>query len=100
MTPAEQKEMLEIAQAKRKADICIIILAVFMASWAGEIMLKGGYDAPAAHIQLWRGISWLPLIYGVVLLVTFRYSWSNLIGAIVTIASSWYLISAPVIGGQ
>jgi hypothetical protein len=91
------EERAAIVGAKNKAMSSIVILATGMGLWAGSVFVNGGYTTQPEHHDMWRMVAILPAIWGIVLLVTYRYSWSSLIGAIVMSVSGFYLASAPTL---
>lgn len=91
----------EKAEAKRehdKASIAVKLLAVGMFIWAGQVFIDGGYTDQPEHHAMWRMVALLPAFWGLVLLVIFRYSWGNLIAALVMSLSGFYLAKAPTVG--
>lgn len=92
-----EQERAEIVREKGKADTAVTVLAIGMALWAGSVFLDGGYTDQPQHHAMWRGVALIPAIWGVVLLLIFRYSWSNLICALTLIVSGFYLANAPTI---
>lgn len=95
MTPEERAS---IVREKEKATTSVVVLAAGMALWAGSVFLKGGYTDQPEHHAMWRFVALLPAFWGIVLLIIFRYSWTNLISALVMSVSGFYLANAPTVG--
>jgi len=99
MNQITPEERAAIVREKEKANSSIVILAAGMAIWAGSVIVKGGYTTQPEHHDLWRMVALLPAIWGIVLLIIFRYSWTSLIAAIVMAVSGFYLANAPTVPG-
>lgn len=92
-----EQQKAEIVREKSKADTAVTALTIGMALWAGSVFLDGGYTDQPEHHAMWRGVALIPGIWGVVLLLIFRYSWANVICALTLIVSGFYLANAPTV---
>lgn len=92
-----EEERAEIRREKDKASTAVIILAAGMALWAIDVFVDGGYTEQPEHHAMWRMVAILPGVWGVVLLIIFRYSWTNVICALALAISGFYLANAPTV---
>lgn len=95
MTP-EEREKAEARQAQGEATNMLMLVAGVLGLYAGSLYVQGGYDAENSLMRL---VGVAAALFGVVLLVTYRYSYSALGASIVLIIAGYYVYSAPVVGG-
>lgn len=84
---------------QNKATATIVAVALIVGVRALNIFINGGYTTQPEYHSLWRGVAALAAFWGVVLLVTYRYSWTCVIGAVVITLSGYYLTVAPTVTG-
>lgn len=84
---------------QQKATTSMIILASGMALWALSVVVKGGYTEQPEYHDMWRSLSLIPALWGIILLIIYRYSWSCVISAVVMVISGGYLATAPTVQG-
>ena len=91
-----EQEKAEARQAQGEATNMLVIVAGAIGLYAGSLYVQGGYDAENSLMRL---VGVAAALFGVVLLVTYRYSYSALGASIVLIIAGYYVFSAPVVGG-
>lgn len=90
-----EQEKVEARQAQGEATNMLVIVAGVIGLYAGSLYVQGGYDAENSLMRL---VGVAAALFGVVLLVTYRYSYSALLASIVLIIGGYYVSSAPVVG--
>lgn len=98
MSPEQEAARREALQEKSKADMAVNLLAICMVLWAGQVFINGGYTDQPEHHAMWRLVALLPAFWGLVLIVIYRYSWTNLAAAIALSVCGFYLAKAPTVG--
>lgn len=90
-----EQEKAEAIKAQGEATNMLVIVAGVIGLYAGSLYVQGGYDAENSLMRL---VGVAAALFGVVLLVTYRYSYSALLASIVLIIGGYYVSSAPVVG--
>lgn len=92
----EEREKAEAIKEQGEATNMLMLVAGAIGLYAGSLYVQGGYDAENSLMRL---VGVAAALFGVVLLVTYRYSYSALGASIVLIVAGYYVASAPLVGG-